>query len=189
MGIVSIFLIAVGLAMDAFAVSISNGIAIRGYSSKDGTKMAAFFGFFQFAMPVTGWILGSSISGYIEAVDHWIAFALLGFIGINMIRESFECEKDDGVCELFELTTKKLILQSIATSIDALAVGISFAVLDVDVISASAVIGIVCFIISFLGGALGKRLGDVCRGRAELLGGVILISIGVKIVAEHLFII
>ena len=187
MGIVSIFLIALGLAMDAFAVSISNGMAIRGYTNKDGRKMAFSFGVFQCIMPILGWVLGSSISSYIEAVDHWIAFVLLGFIGLTMIKSAIDCGKEDGSCELFDLTPQKLIIQSIATSIDALAVGISFAVLDVDIISAAILIGVVCFIISFCGGALGKRLGDVCRGRAELLGGVILIGIGVKIVADHLF--
>ena len=187
MGIISVFMIAFGLAMDAFAVSVSNGIALRSYTPKDGTRMASFFGLFQFIMPIIGWFLGSSVRVYIETVDHWIAFLLLAFIGGNMIKSSFECEKEDGVCEIFQLTNKKLTVQAVATSIDALAVGISFAVLEVDIISAAAVIGVVCFVISFLGSTLGKRLGEVFKGRAELLGGVILIGIGVKIVIEHLF--
>lgn len=187
MGIISVFLIALGLAMDAFAVSVSNGIALRNYRPKDGTRMAVFFGSFQCIMPIIGWILGTSVRNYIEAVDHWIAFILLAFIGGNMIKESFECERDDESCELFELTNRKLTVQAVATSIDALAVGISFAVLDVDIVSSAVIIGLVCFILTLLGSSLGKRLGEVFKGRAELLGGVILIGIGLKIVVEHLF--
>ncbi|MEA5084033.1 MAG: manganese efflux pump MntP family protein [Lachnospiraceae bacterium] len=187
MGIVTVFLIAVSLAMDAFAVSVSNGIAMKNFRVSDGVKMGTFFGVFQCMMPLLGWVLGNSVRVYIEAVDHWIAFILLLLIGGNMVKESLskDCDEDISKCD-FALTNKKLILQAIATSIDALAVGISFAMLNVDIISAAIIIGLVCFVISFVGGSLGKKLGEVFEERAEFLGGIVLIVIGAKILAEHL---
>lgn len=187
MGIVTVFLIALSLAMDAFAVSVSNGIALKNFRVSDGVKMGTFFGVFQCMMPLAGWILGNSVRVYIEAVDHWIAFVLLLLIGGNMVKEALSNDDDelDSKCD-FTLTNKKLFLQAVATSIDALAVGISFAMLNVDIIGASIIIGVVCFVISFVGGSLGKKLGQVFEERAELLGGIVLIVIGAKILAEHL---
>ena len=187
MGIITVFLIAVSLAMDAFAVSVSNGIALKNFRVSDGMKMGVFFGLFQCIMPIVGWILGNSVRVYIEAVDHWIAFILLLLIGGNMVKESLSKDDDEEDCKCdFILTNKKLFLQAIATSIDALAVGISFAMLKVDIIGASIIIGLVCFTISFAGGSLGKKLGEVFEERAEFLGGMVLIAIGAKILAEHL---
>ena len=130
----TILLIAVSLAMDAFAVSISNGVCVRGFCRKDALKQAFYFGAFQFFMPVIGWVLGSSVKTYIEAVDHWIAFVLLFIIGANMIRESLKGEEPEGSKNGI-LTHKTLFWQAVATSIDALAVGISFAILDLFIYS------------------------------------------------------
>ncbi|MGL4791449.1 MAG: manganese efflux pump MntP family protein [Anaerotignaceae bacterium] len=185
MGFISVFLIAVGLAMDAFAVSVSNGIAIKKFRVSDGIKMGMFFGVFQFLMPIIGWLLGSSVRVYIEAFDHWIAFGLLGIIGGNMIKEAMSDEEEEEEKE-FVLSPKKLTVQAVATSIDALAVGISFAVLDVDIVSSATIIGVVCFVISFIGADLGKKLGGLFKERAEIVGGIILICIGLKILLEHI---
>lgn len=179
-----IFLIALSLAMDAFAVSISNGVSVRGFGRKDAVRQGLYFGVFQFLMPAVGWFLGSSIKEYIAAVDHWIAFLLLAAIGANMIRESIQGGDEP---KESRLTAKVLTLQAVATSIDALAVGISFALLDVNILSAGLVIGIVAFVLSFLGGILGKGLGSFLQAKASFAGGAVLILIGIKILAEHLF--
>jgi len=183
---ITILLIAVSLAMDAFAVSISNGVSVRGFRKQDAIRQAAFFGGFQFLMPVIGWVLGSSVKTYIEAVDHWIAFILLLIIGGNMIRESLKGDDEDKVSGA--LTNKMLFFQAVATSIDALAVGISFAILDVNIIQAGVVIGIVSFAISCMGAWAGKYLGDKLQSKAEIMGGIVLILIGTKILVEHIFI-
>jgi len=182
--LITIFLIAVSLAMDAFAVSISNGVCTRGFGKKDAVRQAAFFGGFQFIMPVIGWFLGCSVKTYIEAVDHWIAFLLLLIIGGNMIYGSIKGGDDDNSCST-SLTNKMLFLQAIATSIDALAVGISFAILDVNILEAGIIIGVVSFVISCLGAYAGKYLGDKLQSKAEIIGGVVLILIGTKILLEH----
>lgn len=188
MSTITVFLIALSLAMDAFAVSVSNGIAIKKFRVSDGIRMGLIFGIFQCLMPLFGWLLGSSVRAYIEAVDHWIAFILLLLIGGNMVKEAFTKDEGKEDCKQdFVLTGKKLLLQGIATSIDALAVGISFAMLDVDIVAAAIIIGVVCFAVSFVGGSLGKKLGEVFEERAELLGGIVLIAIGAKILIEHLF--
>lgn len=186
MGFISVFLIAVSLAMDAFAVSISNGISVNGFNKLTAVKQGLYFGFFQFFMTFGGWFLGSSIKGYIEAFDHWIAFGLLMIIGINMIRESVK-GGDESEQSGMTLTCGRLLLQAIATSIDALAVGIGFAVLQVDILFASAIIGAVAFIFSFIGGIAGRRLGDILSQKAGILGGIILVCIGIKILIEHTF--
>ncbi|WP_352399952.1 manganese efflux pump MntP family protein [Anaerotignum sp.] len=183
---ITILLIAVSLAMDAFAVSISNGVSVRGFGKKDAIRQAAFFGGFQFLMPVIGWVLGSSVKTYIEAVDHWIAFILLLIIGGNMIRESLKGDDDAGKAG-GSLTNKMLFFQAVATSIDALAVGISFAILDVNIIQAGVIIGIVSFTVSCLGAWAGKYLGDRLQSKAEILGGIVLILIGTKILLEHIY--
>ncbi len=184
MKFLTIFFIAVSLAMDAFAVSISNGVCIRGFGKKDAFRQAAYFGGFQFLMPVIGWVLGSSVKDHIEAVDHWIAFCLLLLIGGNMIFQSLKGNDDEaGVCCL--LTHKTLFLQAVATSIDALAVGISFAILNVNIIHAGIIIGVVSFFISCIGACAGKYLGTKLQSKAEIIGGVVLILIGTKILIEH----
>lgn len=185
MGISAILLIAVSLAMDAFAVSISNGVSVRGFGKKDALRQATYFGGFQFLMPIIGWVLGSSVKEYIEAFDHWIAFILLLLIGVNMIYESLkgEEENDEGGSSL---TNKILFFQAVATSIDALAVGISFAILNVNILKAGIIIGIVSFIISCIGAFAGKCLGNKMQAKAEIMGGIVLILIGVKILLEHL---
>lgn len=178
-------MIAVSLAMDAFAVSISNGVSVKGFGKKDAVRQGLYFGGFQFLMPVIGWLLGSSVKAYIEAVDHWIAFFLLAVIGGNMIRESFSGEQEGQTGT--ELTARVLLLQAVATSIDALAVGISFAILDVGIVQAGLIIGVVSFALAFLGGILGKGLGNFLQAKATFAGGVVLILIGGKILVEHLF--
>lgn len=179
-----IFLIALSLAMDAFAVSISNGVSVRGFGKADAVRQGLYFGVFQLLMPLIGWFLGSRVKEYIAAVDHWIAFLLLAVIGINMIRESL---KGENAPEESRLTARVLVLQAIATSIDALAVGISFALLDVNILSAGLIIGVVAFVLSFLGGILGKGLGSFLQAKAAFAGGAVLILIGLKILIEHLF--
>lgn len=190
MGFFTILLIAVGLAMDAFAVSVSNGICTTDFKPMHAVKLGAYFGGFQFIMPLIGWLLGTSVKVYIEAIDHWIAFVLLLIIGINMIRETMKNDEDEysigsPACEV--LTKKKLVFQAIATSIDALAVGISLAILDINILYASTIIGVVAFFFSFTGGILGKGLGNLFKKRAEIFGGFILVCIGVKILVEHLY--
>ncbi len=178
-----IFLIALSLAMDAFAVSVSTGIAVPGFGPKQAARIGAWCGFFQFAMPLIGWFLGSSVKTYIEFIDHWIAFGLLAFIGGNMVRQALSGEEEEAVTDL---SVKRLFLLALATSIDALAVGVTLAFQSVNILLCSAVIGIVAFVLAMLGGLLGRRLGDLFQRRATLLGGLVLIGIGLKILAEHL---
>ncbi len=180
---VEIFLIAVSLAMDAFAVSISTGIAIPGFGPRQAARIGAWCGFFQFAMPLIGWFLGSSVRSYIEAVDHWIAFALLALIGGHMIWDALSGGGEEAVTDL---SARRLFLLALATSIDALAVGVSMAFMKVNILLASVLIGVVAFVLAMLGGLLGRRLGDLFQRRATLLGGVVLVCIGVKILAQHL---
>lgn len=189
MGYFSVFLIAVSLAMDALAVSVTNGIMIRDFRRRHAVKMGLYFGVFQFIMPIAGYALGSGFQKLISAYDHWVAFILLFAIGANMLVESFK-KKEDSAAEATAkemLTHGKLTLLAVATSIDALAVGISFAVVGgTNILINAAIIGIVAFVISYCGGMFGKKLGDVFQKSAERLGGIILIGIGVKILIEHL---
>lgn len=182
---ITIVLIALSLAMDAFAVSISNGVSVKGFGRRTAVRQAVFFGGFQFMMPLIGWALGSSVKQYIETVDHWIAFILLAVIGANMIRESRKNETTGSTRR--RLTNRVLLLQAVATSIDALAVGISFAILEVNIVYAGTVIGMVAFGMSLLGAWLGRSLGNLLQARAELLGGVVLVLIGVKILLENIW--
>lgn len=183
---IEVLLIAVSLAMDAFAVSVSSGISVRGFGPRQALRMGLWFGFFQFAMPVAGWVLGSGVSGYIEAVDHWVAFGLLAFIGGRMAWEALRspCVPADAPTEL---TARRLAVLALATSIDALAVGVTLAFVDVDILFSASVIGVVAFALSVAGGLLGRRLGCLFQRRAEVLGGLVLIGIGVKILVEHLY--
>lgn len=169
--------------MDAFAVSVSTGVVIPGFGPRQAARIGAWCGTFQFGMPLLGWALGTGVKTYIEFIDHWIAFGLLAFIGGNMIRQALSGEEEEAVADL---NVKRLFLLALATSIDALAVGVTFAFQDVNILLCSAVIGIVAFVMAMLGGLLGRRLGDLFRRRATLLGGLVLVCIGVKILVEHL---
>ena len=178
-----IFLIALSLAMDAFAVSVSTGISIPGFGPRQAARIGLWCGAFQFAMPLVGWFLGSSVKTYIEAVDHWIAFGLLALIGGNMILEAVRGGEEEA---LTELSVKRLFLLALATSIDALAVGITLAFEPVNILFSAGVIGVVAFALAMLGGLLGHRLGQLFQKRATILGGLVLIGIGLKILLEHL---
>ncbi len=195
----TILFIAIGLAMDAFAVSIAASICLSTVSGRQIFRLSFHTGFFQFLMPVIGWYLGSSFSAYIADYDHWIAFILLGLIGAKMIRESFEdkhCESGavcDNACASLKKNVKdptrgfSLLFIAIATSIDALAIGVSLAMLKVDIWYPAAVIGIITMMMSIAGMKIGERLGSKFGSRMELSGGIILIAIGVKIVIEHVY--
>ncbi len=178
-----ILLIALSLAMDAFAVSVSTGIAVPGFGLRQAARIGLWCGAFQFLMPLAGWFLGSSVRVYIAAVDHWIAFGLLALIGGNMVREGLSGEDETAVSDL---SVRRLFLLALATSIDALAVGVSLAFVAVDIVLAAAVIGVVAFVLALAGGLLGRRLGTLFQRRATVLGGVVLITIGLKILLEHL---
>ena len=180
---VEIFLIAVSLALDAFAVSVSSGISIPGFGVKQAARMGLWSGAFQFMMPVAGWLLGSSVSQYIETVDHWVAFALLAVIGGRMAWGSLRGGEEDEAPA--DLSARRLCLLAIATSIDALAVGVSMAFMNVPVLLSAVVIGVVAFGLSVVGGLAGRRLGALFQRRAELVGGLVLVGIGVKILVEH----
>lgn len=174
---------ALALSMDAFAVAVSCGVSKRARDTATQIKIGVYFGVFQGLMPILGWILASRFSEYIRSYDHWVAFFLLGFIGIKMITES-----RDNTCEdVGDLTTKHLITLAIATSIDALAAGISFAVLDINIFLTAIAIGLITFLLSFLGAKFGEKLGCRFQQRAEVFGGIILVAIGTKILIEHLF--
>lgn len=187
MQIFEVALIGIGLAMDAFAVSICKGLQMRKINYRFTAIIAGFFGVFQAIMPLIGWILGKQFQRYIVRIDHWIAFVLLGVIGINMIRESRE-DDDENTCKnhLEKLDYKELVLLAIATSIDALAVGVTFAFLKVNIISSITIIGIITFCIAFSGVAIGNIFGMKYKAKAEVFGGAVLILMGVKILLEHL---
>ena len=185
MGFVELLLVAVGLNMDAFAVSVCKGLSVKKVGVKHAALAGLYFGGFQFLMPVIGYLLGFRFENIIQNVDHWIAFVLLAFIGGNMIKEPFskaeEMNDDFGI--------KTMLIMAVATSIDALAVGITFAFLNVSILPASALIGVTTFLLSFAGIYIGNVFGACYKSKAELAGGVILILIGLKILLEHLGII
>jgi putative Mn2+ efflux pump MntP len=187
MSLFELLLIGIGLSMDAFAVAICRGLSMPHMSWKHAVVIAAYFGGFQAAMPLFGWLLGSTFAGYVQSVDHWIAFVLLGLIGGNMIREALHDDECDGCGEQEgRLKHRQLLLLAIATSVDALAVGVTFAFLKVQIYFAISVIGITTFLLSLVGVAVGFFLGARLKKRAEISGGVILILLGVKILVEHL---
>ena len=185
MGFIELLLIAVGLSMDAFAVSVCKGLSVKKVGVKHAALAGLYFGGFQFLMPVIGYLLGFRFESVIESIDHWVAFVLLAFIGGNMIKESLgkaeELNDDFGV--------KTMLLMAIATSIDALAVGITFAFLEVQILPAAGLIGVTTFLLSFVGIYIGNAFGARYKSKAELAGGIILVVIGVKILLEHLGII
>ena len=182
MGIISILLIAVGLAMDSLAVSISGGIVMRPFCMRQSLRLALTMGIFQGGMTLLGWLMGVSFSSYITAFDHWIAFILLGFLGGKMIYESFGEEETT----ISSFSTKTLLTLGVATSIDALAVGVSMAFLKTSIYFPAFIIGFVTFALSLIGVISGYRFGKVKGINVELFGGIILIAIGVKILIEHL---
>lgn len=183
MNLISVFLIGVGLSMDAFAAAICKGLSIRKNFLEKSFVIALFFGVFQAVMPYIGYLLGSIFAEKLQAVDHWIAFVLLSIIGVNMIRES-----RDKTCTIEEdrLDLKNLFMLAIATSIDALAVGVSFAFLKIKISLAVFVIGLTTFVISFFGVRIGRAFGIALKDKAQVTGGLILIFLGLKILVEHL---
>ncbi|MCP9612325.1 manganese efflux pump MntP [Coprobacter tertius] len=186
MGIFEILLLAIGLSMDCFAVSLTMGTVMHPLRWKKVLKVSAFFGIFQGGMPLIGWWLGHGFRRYIESYDHWIAFTLLLFLGGKMIYEGSKREEDRPVC--FDPTcTRTLIGLSVATSIDALAVGISFAFLNMNMCIPTLIITFTTIIISLIGQYIGKCFGRRLKTGAEVIGGIILILIGVKILIEHLY--
>lgn len=183
MELFEILVIAIGLAMDAFAVSVCKGLSMKKIDWKKAIIIAVYFGTFQALMPVFGYFLGSSFSAFVQKVDHWIAFILLSIIGVNMIKESTDDElekRNDNV------DFKTMVVLAIATSIDALAVGVTFAFFEVNILLAISIIGIITFILSIFGVIIGNKFGDKFQNKAELTGGIILIIIGLKILLEHL---
>ncbi|HKM35702.1 MAG TPA: manganese efflux pump MntP family protein [Lachnospiraceae bacterium] len=185
MNLLSLFLLAVGLSMDAFAVAICKGLATPKITLKNAAIVGLWFGGFQALMPAIGYWVGSGFQDRITAIDHWIAFILLVFIGGNMIKEAFSKKEEESNCSL---KCKEMFLLAVATSIDALAVGVSFAFLpDVPILSAVACIGLITFLLSALGMKIGNMFGTKYKSKAELAGGIILVLIGSKLLIEHLF--
>ena len=185
MDLFTLLTLAVGLAMDAFAVSICKGLAMREKVLKKGIIVGLWFGGFQALMPTIGFFLGTQFKDQITSIDHWIAFVLLGLIGINMVKEALsndEEQADDSIA------VKEMFMLAVATSIDALAVGITFAFLNVHIVSAALMIGVCTFLISFAGVKIGNIFGTKYKSKAELAGGIILILLGFKILFEHLHI-
>ena len=183
MGLAELVLLAVGLSMDAFAVSICKGLGMKKINLKVAVVLGLFFGGFQAGMPVIGWTLGSQFMGIIGPIDHWIAFVLLAFIGFNMIREARSDEENESN-DRFDFKT--MLPLAVATSIDALAVGVTFAFLRVNIVPAVSFIGCITFLLSAIGLKAGNIIGAKNRSRAEFAGGLVLILMGIKILLEHL---
>ena len=180
-------LIAVGLSMDAFAVALCKGLAMRRINYAHAAVISLFFGAFQALMPLAGWFLGTQFARYITSVDHWIAFALLAYIGGKMIWDALHESQETAPCPAQErLDLRELLMLAVATSIDALAVGITFAFLQVSILPAVATIGLITFALSFAGVVVGNRFGTRFQKKAEIAGGVVLVLIGLKILLEHL---
>jgi putative Mn2+ efflux pump MntP len=187
-GILELFLIGVSLSMDAFAVAVCHGLSMPKLNLRHGAVIALFFGGFQALMPFLGWLLGSQFAQYIESVDHWVAFGLLALIGGNMVREALSPEdEEESACPAADrLDLKRLFMMAVATSIDALAVGITFAFFSVPIGPAVSIIGVTTFCISLGGVVIGNFFGTRYKQRAELTGGIVLILLGTKILLEHL---
>ena len=183
MDYLTIILTAMGLAMDCLAVSISCGITMNELNRKDAVVLAIFFGGFQGGMAFLGWLGGMGFAEQIESVDHWVAFGLLALIGGKMIKDGMEQKSE---CESFNIRKiKVLVILSIATSIDALAIGITYAFLQTPILIPVLLIGIMSFIFAIIGSTMGKRLGQFFGNRMEIIGGIILICLGIKILLEH----
>ena len=182
MGIFSIFLTGFALSMDSFAVSFTKGMTLKKINLSIATKIAFLFGLFQGVMPFIGWLFGMNFELYIRSIDHWIAVFLLSFLGIKMIIEAI---KNDNSDDSTYLDNKELIILSIATSIDALAVGVTFAFLNIDIIPICVSIGVITFLVCFIGVLIGKKIGSVFKNYAQIVGGIILVLIGLNILNEH----
>jgi len=191
MGLIELFVLAVGLSMDAFAVAVCKGLSMRKVTLKNAGIVGMYFGGFQAGMPLIGYFLGLQFKDYIMSIDHWIAFILLVYLGIKMIQEALS--KDDDIepiqSEKELLSFKNMSVLAIATSIDALAVGITLAFLQVDIVPAVTFIGIITFVLSMVGVKIGNVFGTKYKSKAEFVGGAILILMGAKILLEHLGII
>lgn len=187
MSFIEIFFIAIGLAMDAFAVAISRGVVLDKVDYKVALKFGAYFGGFQMLMPFIGWIFGKSFAIYLYNISHWVAMILLCFIGLNMLYEAIK--RDENLIYIDDKNILKplnMLTLAIATSIDAMAVGVGFAVMYDKIVIAALVIGAVAFVMSYLGVKIGKRLGKLFKKSAEIIGAIILIIIGIKIFFEHI---
>ncbi len=188
MELVFLCLTALGLSMDAFAVSVTNGMCTRDIRGKDALKVGFYFGGFQGLMPVLGYLGGKTFAGYVQQFDHWIALFLLCIIGGKMVFEAAEEIRNPPICPISRaLTHKQLLLQAVATSIDALAIGVGFAVMEVNIYYAAFIIASITFVCSVIGFFIGKTFGSLLKQKAEIFGGVILILLGIKIFAEHIF--
>jgi len=183
MSFIELFLVAVALSMDAFAVSICKGLAMRKMSIKKAAIIGLWFGGFQAGMPFIGYFLGKQFESYITSIDHWIAFVLLSLIGISMIREALSKDEEEANDAL---DVKTMFLLAVATSIDALAVGVTFAFLKVMILPAISFIGVITFLLSAAGVKVGNIFGTKYKSKAEIAGGIILIGMGLKILLEHL---
>lgn len=182
MGFLELFIIAIGVSMDAFAVAICKGLSMKKMNYKNALITGSFFGGFQMLMPLIGYFLGTQFKGYITSIDHWIAFILLTIIGLKMIKDAGStCPTPD-----VSFNLKNMTILSLATSIDALAIGVTFAFLQVNIIPAVSMIGMTTFVFSFLGVKIGNAFGARFQSKAELAGGIILIGMGVKILLDHL---
>ena len=182
MNIIDILFIGLGLSMDAFAVSVCKGLAMKKMDVKKALVCSLYFGVFQALMPLIGFLLGSGFKNVVSSIDHWIAFVLLGIIGINMIKEAKSCEAVNDAMDV-----KTMLTLAVATSIDALAIGVTFAFLKVSIIPAITIIGVTTFVCCFVGVKLGSIFGEKLKTKAEIVGGTVLILMGTKILIEHLF--
>ncbi|SHK07667.1 Putative Mn2+ efflux pump MntP [Anaerocolumna jejuensis DSM 15929] len=190
MNLAELLILAIGLAMDAFAVAVCKGLSVKKISVKHPVIVGLYFGVFQAVMPMIGYFLGKQFSDKINAIDHWVAFILLGIIGANMIKGAIKEEKEDECVSCKEvdnsLNVKEMLVLSVATSIDALAVGITFAFLKVNILMATSFIGVVTFLISAAGVMIGNIFGGKLKSKAEMAGGIILVCLGTKILLQHL---
>lgn len=183
MSILYYIILGIGLSVDSFTASVSSGVCVADLRFKHIIKIALFMSFFQAIMPLIGWGLGVRFQFYIESFDHWIAFILLGFIGVNMIFSSFSSDKD---CKKYSPSNSRLLAgMAIATSIDAMAVGVSFGILNISIVLPVLLIGVITFIISFSGAWFGNKLGSRYNSRLELFAGIVLLGLGLKILIEH----
>ena len=189
MGFVELLLLAIGLSMDAFAVSVCKGLCMKRLNLRQATVVALFFGGFQALMPLVGWLIGKQFEQYITSFDHWIAFILLLIIGGKMAYEAIFGKEEAEACDTDaqnRLNYKELFTMAVATSIDALAVGVTFAFLNINIWTAISIIGVTTFVMSFIGVVIGNKFGSIYKKKAEIAGGVVLILIGLKILLEHL---
>lgn len=184
MSLAELILIGISLSMDACAIAMCKGLSMKRFDPRHGCIIALYFGGSQALMPALGWLLGSQFEAYIVSIDHWIAFVLLSFIGGKMIYETLT--DSDDICGEFRLDHRELLVLAVATSIDALAVGITLAFLRVSIVTAASIIGIVTFVLAFAGAAIGFRFGSRFRKKAGVLGGSMLCLMGLKILLEHL---